>query len=130
VARDAMRCSDICGRLLSVSKESPRTRRNANPLKPFPIAGALWEVMSWDLIGPLPESCTFNTIVTMVDMQTKAIKLKPANITILAMGAAVVMRDGVYREERLSVKIISDCSPQFISCFIEEFYKLLGIEGT
>jgi hypothetical protein len=64
--------------------------------------------MSWDLIGPLPESQTYNAIVTMVDTKTKAIKLEAANVTITAMGAAVVMRDRVYHEEGLPLKVVSD----------------------
>jgi hypothetical protein len=70
-------------------------------LLPMPIAGALWEIMSWDLIGPLPKSQTYNAIVTMVDTKTKAIKLEAANVTISARGAAMVMKNQVFREEGL-----------------------------
>jgi transposase InsO family protein len=37
----------------------------------------------------------------MVDTKTKAIKLEAANVTITALGMAIVMRDRVYREEGL-----------------------------
>jgi transposase InsO family protein len=87
-------------------------------------------VISWDLIGPLPESQTFNTIVMIIDTWTKGIKLKPVNITISAMGAAIVMQDHVYQEEGLPSKVYSDRGPQFISKFMKELYKLLGIKGN
>jgi hypothetical protein len=86
--------------------------------------------MAWDLVGPLPESRTYNAIVTMVDTKTKAIKLEPADITITARGAAVVMKNRVYWEEGLPAKVISDRGPQFVSGFMKELYSLLGIEGN
>jgi hypothetical protein len=52
------------------------------PLHPLEVPDDPWEVIAWDLIRPLLESRSFNTIVTMVDIQTKAIKLEPANVTI------------------------------------------------
>jgi hypothetical protein len=52
------------------------------------------------------------------------------NITISAMGAAMVMRDCVYREEGLPGKVYSDRGPQFISRFMKEFYWLVRIEGN
>jgi transposase InsO family protein len=86
--------------------------------------------MSWDLIGPLLESRTYDAIVTMMDTRTKAIKLEPANVMITAMGVAIIMRNWVYREEGLLAKVISDQGPQFVSRFVKELYGLLGIEGN
>jgi hypothetical protein len=103
---------------------------STDPLSPLPIAEGPWEIMSWDLIGPLPESWTYNTIITMVDTKTKAIKLEPGNVTVSAMGAAVVMRNRVFKEEGLPAKVVSDRGPQFISGFMKELYKLLGVEGN
>jgi hypothetical protein len=62
----------------------------------MPIARSPWEIMSWDLVGPLPKSRTYNAIVTMVDTKTKAIKLKASNVMISARGAVVVMKDRVF----------------------------------
>jgi transposase InsO family protein len=111
-------------------QSKPRTGKGPNPLREFPVPGAPWEVMSWNLVRPLPESRLFNTIITMVNTRMKAIKLEPANIMISAMGATVVMRNQVYQEEGLPVKVISDHRPQFMSRFMKELYGLLGIEGN
>jgi transposase InsO family protein len=86
--------------------------------------------VSWDLIGPLPESWTYDAIIMMVDTKTKAIKLEPGNVTVTTMGAAIVMKNRVFREEGLPIKVISDRGPQFVSGFMRELYKLLGIEGN
>jgi hypothetical protein len=111
-------------------KSKPRVGPGSDKLHPMPIAGSPWEIMSWDLVGPLPESRTYNAIVTMVDTKTKAIKLKPANITITALGTAVVMRNWVFREEGLPAKVISDRGSHFVSGFMKKLYKLLGVEGN
>jgi transposase InsO family protein len=66
----------------------------------------------------------------MVDVKMKTIKLEPADITITALEAAVVMKNRVFREEGLPVKVISDKGPQFMSGFMKELYRLLGIEGN
>jgi hypothetical protein len=111
-------------------KNKLRVGLTAGELHPFNVPGSPWEVMAWDLIGPLPESRTYNAIVTMVDVKTKAIKLEPADITITARGAAIVMKNRVFREEGLPTKVISDWGPQFVSGFMKELYSLLGIQGN
>jgi transposase InsO family protein len=111
-------------------KTKPPSSPQANPLNPLPVAGAPQEVISWDLIGILPKSWTYNAIVTIVDTHKKGIKLKPTNATISAMGMAIIMRDRVYHKEGLQAKVYSDCRPQFISNFMRQLYELLGIEGN
>jgi transposase InsO family protein len=46
------------------------------------------------------------------------------------MGAAVVMKNWVFKEEGLPAKVVSNRGPQFVSSFMRELYKLLGIEGN
>jgi hypothetical protein len=96
----------------------------------LPLAGASWEIISWDLIGPLPESRTYDAIVMMVDMKTKAIKLELVNVTITAMEAAVIMRNCIFKEEGLLAKVISDWGPQFMNGFMKELYQLIDVKGN
>jgi transposase InsO family protein len=84
--------------------------------------------MGGNIIGLLPESRTYNVVVTIIDTHTKVIKLELVNITISAMGVAIIMRDHVYQEEGLPAKVYSDQGPQFISQFMKEFYMLVRIE--
>jgi hypothetical protein len=121
---------DYIGGCLTCQKVKPKTGPGADPLQPMPIAEGPWEIISWDLVGPLPESRTYDAIVTMVDTKMKAIKLEVANVTITAMGTTVIMRDRIYQEEGLPCKVISDRGPQFVSGFMWELYKLLQVEGN
>jgi hypothetical protein len=111
-------------------KNKPRVGPVGLELHPLEIPDSPWKVMAWDLVGPLPESRTYNAIVTMVDIKTKAVKLEPADITITARGAAVVMRNRVFREEGLPLKVVSDRGPQFVGGFMRELYSMLGIRGN
>jgi hypothetical protein len=115
---------------LTCQKAKPKTGPGADTLQPLPIADGPWEIMSWDLIGPLLESQTYNAIITMVDTKTKAIKLEPGNVMVTAMGAAIIMKNRVFKEEGLPLKVISDRGPQFVSSFMWELYTLLGIKGN
>jgi hypothetical protein len=85
---------------LVCQKVKANTGPGTDQLQPLPIASGPLEIISWDLIGPLPESWTYNAIIIMIDTKMKGIKLEAANITITAQGTAVIMRDQVYWEER------------------------------
>jgi hypothetical protein len=89
-------------------KAKPAHGKQQNPLHPLPILKSLWEAISWDMIGPLPESRTYNAIVMIIDMKTKAIKLEPANITISAMGAAIVMIECTKKRVYLSRSTVTE----------------------
>jgi hypothetical protein len=71
----------------------PASSPQANPLNPLPVLTTLWDHVSLDLIGPLPESRGYNAIVTIADIASKGIKPQPATISISTGGAARVMRD-------------------------------------
>jgi transposase InsO family protein len=66
----------------------------------------------------------------MVDIKTKAIKLELVDVTIMAKGIAIMMKNRVFREEGLPAKVISDREPQFVSRFMKELYSLLRVEGN
>jgi hypothetical protein len=127
IRSDVKKYMDGC---LVCQKSKPKIGPGQDRLFPMAVAGSPWEVMSWDLIRPLPESQTYDTIITMVDTKTKVIKLEVANVTISTRGAAVVMKNQVFREEGLPSKVISDQDPQFVSTFIKELYAMLGVEGN
>jgi transposase InsO family protein len=54
----------------------------------------------------------------------------PTHTDLTAEGSACILRDHVFRLHGLPKKIISDRGPQFVSQFMKEFYRLVGIEGA
>jgi hypothetical protein len=87
-------------------------------------------VISWDLIGPLPECNGFNAILVIVDRFTKRMIAEAMHTMISSEGSAKVMRDRVFRDHGLPRNIISDRGLQFVSKFMMELYRMFGINGN
>ena len=104
-----------------------RQPKNA-PLQPNEIPTEPWAVISIDLIGPLVPSKGKDMILVIVDQFSKKAYFLPCNTTITAQGVATLYRDNVFKEHGLPKKVISDREPQFVSSFMKELYKKLGIE--
>jgi len=69
----------------------PRHTPLAAPLHPHDILTRPWEVISLDLIGPLPESAGQNAILVIVDRFSKMIKVIPSHLEITSSGVARVL---------------------------------------
>ncbi|EJD38860.1 DNA/RNA polymerase [Auricularia subglabra TFB-10046 SS5] len=115
---------DICQRV------KPRHGPLAVPLYPNDPPARPWEVVSVDIIGPLPESHGYNTILVVVDRHTKLVIACPTHVTLTSEGAARLYLNHVFKRFGLPMKWISDRGPQFISSFARDLHKLLGPEAT
>ena len=100
----------------------------SNPLNPNEIPIKPWEIISVDLIGPLPDSKGFNLIAVFVDRHSKMIHLAPTMVELTSEGMAQLFRDHVFKLHGLPRKIISNQGPQFALKFIKDFCTLIGIE--
>jgi len=98
------------------------------PLHPFDPPSRPWEVVSTDLIGPLPECQGYNAILTIVDCATKAVKFEPTHLELTSEGFARILRDRVIRDHGLFRRIIHDRDTHFVSKYLKELLALLGIE--
>jgi hypothetical protein len=107
-----------------------RMTTSRNPLQPLEITDNPWEIMSWDMVGPLPPSQGFDAVVVMVDTRTKAVKFEPANKEITAEGTGDVLKTRVFREEGLPQKIYSDHGPQFVGAAVKRLYESLAIDAN
>jgi hypothetical protein len=72
--------------------KADRTKRHA-PLRPNLIPNRPWQIISWDLIGPLPESNGYNAMFVIVDRHGKRAIVQECNTTITSEGAARIFRD-------------------------------------
>jgi hypothetical protein len=95
----------------------------------MPIARKPWERISVDLIGPLPESLTYDAILVIVDYGTKMKILVPTTIELTTMGTAELFRQHAFKRFGIPEKVVSDRGPQFVSKFMVELYKVLGVQG-
>jgi len=114
-----------------MSTEQKFIVNHCQPLNPLEVANQPWETISVDLVGPLPESKGFKTpILVIVDSLTKMKILIPTNDNLSSLGWALILRRSLFRLHGLPKKIVSDRGPQFVSSFIRDLYKLLGISGA
>jgi hypothetical protein len=104
---------------------------------PAPPAGKLhpnktptrrWQVVTVDLIVGLPPSQGYDSIFVSVDRLSKRVHVAPTNATLSALGTARLFRDHVWRHHGLPEEVISDRGPQFVSNFMRELNRLLGIQ--
>src|SRR6202030_1160957 len=97
------------------------------PLHPLPVPTRPWQVISWALIGPLSDSAGFDMILVIKDSFTKSVIVQPTQQELTAQGAATILLEHVYANYGLPEKIVSDCGGQFVSKFMREVYRVLGI---
>jgi hypothetical protein len=79
-------------------RAKPRKGPQLGKLSPLLILKGPWKEMTWDLIGPLPESSRYNAIVVCIDPCSKEGKFQAATTDVSGLGAAHIMRDRVIRD--------------------------------
>lgn len=125
VLRDVKRYVNGCS-LCQANK--PLHRPAKIPLSPHDVPSAPWEVVSMDIIGPLPESKGKNAILVFVDMFTKRMRSLAITTKVTAIEVAELIRDHIFRNHGLPRKFVSDRGTQFVAEVARELYRLLGIE--
>ena len=115
---------DKCQKTKSVTKAAK------TPLQPNAVPQCPWEIISVDIIRPLPESQGKNVILTIVDRFSKMIRVFPISTDITAKGVATIFQDHIFKLHSTPQKVISDRGPQFVSSFMDALYTLLRIQGN
>ena len=85
-----------------------------------------WEVVSMDLIVSLPQSHGYDSVVVFVDRFSKMVHLAPTVQTVTAQELAIVYLNSVFRLHGISLKLISDRDPRFVSQFWQSLFTELG----
>lgn len=82
------------------------------------------------MIGPLPESQGYDAILNIVDWFSKQCIAIPITTSLNSEGWAKLFIQHVYAQHGLLRKVISDRGPHFVSAFITELCKVLGVKGS
>src|SRR6266852_2452586 len=69
-------------------------------------------------------------IMVVVDWLTKTLVAMPTTSNVTTDGVAWLFRNNVWNRYGLPKVIISDQGPQFVSQFMRDLMKLLGIQGN
>lgn len=97
-------------------------------LVPTQIPKDIWEIITVDLITGLPESGGYDAIMVVVDRLSKMVHVMPTRGTVNSGGVARLFRDHVWKLHGLPEQILCDRGPQFVSAFMRELSRLLGIK--
>jgi hypothetical protein len=84
------------------------TKAAKTPLQPNTILQSPWEIISVDIIGPLPKSQGKNTILTVVDQFSKMIRLFPISTDITTKGVATIFQDHIFKLHSPPQEVISE----------------------
>src|SRR5258705_3098548 len=82
------------------------------------------------MIGELPDSKGYNTILVVVDHLSKQIHAIPTVTSLDSTGVAQLFLEHIWCHHRLPEEVISDHGPTFISNFSHELAALLGVKLT
>ena len=102
-------------------------QRKSGELHLLNIPQGPWQEISIDVIGLLSKSNGMDTIIVIVDRFTKMIRLKMTMTNISLKGIVKIYQDEIWKLHGISRKILSDRGPQFMSKFMGELTKALGI---
>ena len=100
------------------------------PLNPITLVMEVlpFQTISMDFIVKLPELAGYDSILTITDHDcTKMLIAIPCRETIMAEGVAELFLRQIFPQFGLPSKIISDRDPRFISKFMKELCRLMGI---
>jgi hypothetical protein len=104
------------------------TKAPLQPIYPKPEA-MLFETVALDFIVKLPISQGFYSILTVTDQGcTKAAIFIPCNEDITAEETAALYIKHVFTHFGLPTKVISDRDPRFMSKFMQEACKVMGVK--
>ena len=115
---------------MDCQRNKVNTHPRKAPLSPItPVTEALpFQTIAMDFIVKLPESAGFDSILTIMDHDCmKMLITIPCRETIMAEGVAELFLRQVFPRFGLPSKIISDRDPRFISKFMKELCRLMGI---
>jgi len=86
----------------------PNQQPKKNCLHPNKMLQDPWEVISIDLIEPLPKSAGYDSILVIVDQFSKIAHYMTINMNISAQGVAKISQDQVFKDIEVHQKVISD----------------------
>jgi transposase InsO family protein len=105
-------------------------RQPIGELHPSETPEAPWDTISIDFIVELPESHGYDTIMCIIDSLTKCAHFIPTHTTINVEGTALLFLKEVWKHHGTPRVVVSNRGPQFVTTFMCELCKLLGIKLT
>ena len=116
-----VRGCELCQRSKSASG------KKAGKLMPLPVPEGIWEDITMDFVGPLPETVRGKDfILVVVDRLSKMSHFLPCKTDIDATGVAELFVDRVWSLHGLPKSIVTDRGSQFVNQWNAALMQLIG----
>ncbi|KIM64092.1 hypothetical protein SCLCIDRAFT_23719 [Scleroderma citrinum Foug A] len=102
-------------------------QKTSGSLLPLPTPSSPWQDITMDFTE-MPESLRYNYILVIVDHFSKEVIFVPCTKEETAYSTAELFRDHVWCQHGLPSTVVSNHGLVFVSNFLGELYKLLGIK--
>ena len=99
-------------------------------MQPIPAAQAPWKRVSDDFIVKLPKREGYDSIMVVVDKNTKLAHFIPTKEIIDSNGSASLYLHNMWKHHSTRDEVISDRGTIFVSKFIRRLYQLLQIQPS
>lgn len=99
-------------------------------LTPLPIPDRVWRHLVMDFKQMPKDKYGFDNALVMVDRLGKRAWTIPCTVQATAEDAAKMYYEGPFRVFGVPITITSDRGPQFISAFMDELCRLMGVRHT
>jgi len=100
------------------------------PLQPNAIPEGPWQSITCDLIVDLPKSEGFDSIFVVVDRFSKQAHFIPTTKNVDSRGIVDLFLKNIWKLHGTPKQVISDRGTQFVSKFMEQLSKRLGIKWS
>ena len=102
-------------------------QKTSGSLLLLPTPGGPWLDITMDFTE-MPESLSYNNILVVVDHFSKEVVFVPCTKEETVLSTAEPFRDHVWCQHGLPSTIVSNCGSVFVSNFLGELYRLLGMK--
>ena len=109
-------------------QNKPIRQNRTPPLQLTELAQRPWEIITYDLIGPLPPNDTYDGILTIVDRYSKYVELVPINMKWGSEQIINALQTHIFKRYGYPRVIITDRDPRFTSKFMQEVANAFDID--
>ena len=114
---------------VTCQRNKPPVGQVAGKIQPLPVPSGIWEDVSMDFVGPLPQTARHHDyILVVVDRLSKMAHFLPCKSNITGQQTAQLFVDRIWSLHGLPKSVVTDRGRQFLNKFNSALCKLIGTQ--
>ena len=113
---------------IKCQQNKPIRKKRTEITQAIQIPTRPWEIITYDLIGPLPLSNKYDGIMVIVDKHSKYLELLPIQMNYDNQQILKLLEDNIFKRYGYPTIMISDRDPRFLNKNMQEVAKSLNID--